>query len=99
MEIPKYVQLDFFSVILGIFFFSGATYIFAQGVPTPEVLYLTLLIGVFAGAPLFLFGFYEMQKNYQDEQKVKGKELEIKILELQIQKHELKKVIEKKGVI
>jgi len=94
MEIPRYVQLDFLSVLVGLSFFAGSLYIFISRVPAsvlPQTLYLVLIIGTIGGLPLFLFGFTEMQRNYEKEQELKELEREIQILELKKQKKEFEK--------
>ncbi len=90
MELPKYIQLDFLFVVLGIIFFGFTNYLFLiseKQLSVGIVLYLTFLgvVGVF----LFGFGIWEMMRNYNRDNKLQN--LRVKKEEITL-KNDLNKV-------
>ena len=66
-EIPKYIKYDFLMTLLGLLCIGSAWYYTAViKLPTESTSILWIIGGVFV-----LFGFIEMQNNYQDEQDLK----------------------------
>ena len=92
MDIPRYINLDFLSVILGIIFFGFPIY-FLIIKPLQNfniTIGLIMLMFTFIGIIFFFFGFSEMLRNYTREIKIVKLESQIKEIKLEKELTELK---------
>lgn len=77
-DIPKYIRYDFFMALLGILIIY---FVIVTDRIYNNIVLLNLFLSV--GIPSFLYGIYEMKKNY-------GKEKEIQYLKMEHEKERLK---------
>jgi len=91
MNIPRYVQLDFLFVVLGIGIIGFPIYLlFIKGVAEDLTRITVLVIFIGIGLIFFVIGIQEMLRNYSITKKVIDCKAEIEILESKIKLHELR---------
>ncbi len=84
MELPRYIQLDFLFVVLGVILVWFMNYFFFKSEkPISDFGYLYLIFYGTTGIFFFVFGIHEMMKNYDRDNKlqnlrVKKEEAELK---------------------
>lgn len=92
MEFPRYINLDFLLVILGLIFLGFPIYfLIIKPLQNFNVLIgLIMLMFIFVGIVFFLLGFSEMLKNYTRETNIIKLESHVKEIKLKKELDELK---------
>ena len=86
VDIPRTIKFDFLCLLIGLLAISLTVYFFLINPSNSLRLYdntsLYIIFGIFVsfGVPFFVFGFYEMFKNYKRESEIIDIELKIKKL-------------------
>tara|TARA_Y100000310_G_scaffold329990_1_gene400847 strand:- start:1006 stop:1299 length:294 start_codon:yes stop_codon:yes gene_type:complete len=91
-NVPKYISLDFFLALIGLFI-SSAAYYYSIILDVEELLNFFLFI---CGVLVFYVGFILMLERYNFAKEVYKLENEVRILELQQAKEKLEKKRKKK---